>query len=158
MGRGKRFVSIVESVISDAAILNAGSDWQILFRNGHGICLKKLTLSRCKISSHELSIFCQVLDDKLCPHLTYLDFRFNNIAEEGLTELCRTLTKQKLLKLTELKLSCCSLTDECVPALCELLTNECCNLVDLSLRGNPGIKDEGLHILCKDALKKEHSK
>ena len=128
------------------------------FRNGHGICLKGLTLGGCKISSHQLSIFCQVLDDKLCPRLTYLNFPCNNIADEGLTELCRTLTKQKLLKLTELNLSRCSLTNECVPALCELLTNECCNLIDLSLRGNPGIKHEGLHILCKDALTKEHCK
>ena len=128
------------------------------FRNGHGICLRELTLLSCKISSHQLSIFCQVLDDKLCPHLTYLSFNRNNIADEGLTELCRTLTKQKLLKLTELDFSCCSLTNECVPALCELLTNECCNLIDLSLKGNPGVKDEVLHILCKDASTKEHCK
>ena len=128
------------------------------FRNGHGICLKQLTLASCKISSHELSIFCQVLNDKLFPELTYLNFCYNNIADEGLTELCRTLTKQKLLKLTKLVLSYCSLTNECVPALCELLTNECCNLMDLSLEGNPGIEDEGLHILCKDALTKEHCK
>ena len=128
------------------------------FRNGHGICLKVLTLPLCKISLHELSIFCQVLDDKLCPHLTYLGFGSNIIADEGLTELCRTLTKQKLVKLTKLNLSECSLTNECVPALCELLTNECCNLIDLSLGKNPGIKDEGLNILCKDALTKEHCK
>ena len=128
------------------------------FRNGHGICLNELTLSVCEISSHELSIFCQVLEDKLCPHLTCLNFRRNDIADEGLRELCRTLTKQKLLKLTKLDLSRCSLTNECVPALCELLTNECCNLIALSLEGNPGIKDEGLHILCKDALTKEHCK
>ena len=128
------------------------------FRNGHGICLKVLTLYECKISSHDLSIFCQVVDDKLCPHLTYLGFGGNNIADEGLTELCRTLTKRKLLKLTQLDLSGCSLTNECVPALCELLTNECCNLIGLTLGSNPGIKDEGLHILCKDALTKEHCK
>ena len=128
------------------------------FRNGHGISLKEVTLPRCKIRSHELSIFCQVLDDKLCPHLTHMNFGDNDIADEGLTELCHTLTKQKLLQLTELKLSVCSLTNECVPALCELLTDECCNLIDLSLSGNPGIKGEGLHILCKDALTKEHCK
>ena len=128
------------------------------FRNGHGICLKTLILVKCKISSHELSIFCQVLDDKLCPHLTCLSFNSNDIADEGLTELCRTLTKQKLLKVTKLDLSDCSLTNECVPSRCELLTNECCNLIDLSLGSNRGIKDEGLHILCKDALTKEHFK
>ena len=129
-----------------------------LFRNGHGICLKELSLCRCEISSHQISIFCKVLEDKLCPHLTCLNFSGNNIADEGLIELCHTLSKQKLLKLTKLDLSQCSLTNECVPALCELLTNECCNLIDLSLKRNSGIKEKGLHILCKDALTKEHCK
>ena len=137
------------------AILSAMCEF---FRNGHGICLKELWLYECKIRSHESSFFGQVLEDKLCPHLTYLNFSGSDIADEGLTELCRTLTKQKLLKLTELDLSGCSLTNECVPALCELLTNECCNLIDLTLSRNPGIQDEGLRILCKDALTKEHCK
>ena len=48
--------------------------------------MKELTLYGCKISSHELYIFCQVLDDKLCPHLTYLNFGGNDIADEGLTD------------------------------------------------------------------------
>ena len=129
------------------------------FRNGHAICLKALSLDDCKISSRELSIFCEVLDNKLCPELTYLNLRGNsNIADEGLTKLCRTITKQKLLKLTKLDLGNCSLTNECVRALCELLRNECCNLIDLTLGYNPGINDEGLRILCEHALTNEHCK
>ena len=61
--------------------------------------------------------------------------------------LCKTLTKQELLKLTKLKLWMCLLTNECVPALCELLSSECCNLIDLSLACNPGINYEGF-VFC----------
>ena len=71
--------------------------------------------------------------------------------------LCKT-TKEKLLKLTGLNLGNCSLTNECVPALCELLRNECCNLIYLVLSSNPGINDEGLRILCEQALTNEHCK
>ena len=68
------------------------------------------------------------------------------------------MTKQKLLKLTKLDFRYCSLTNECVPALCELLGNECCNLIDLTLKYNPGINDEGLRILCEHAFTNEHCK
>ena len=128
------------------------------FRNGHAICLKDLCLFDCEISSRKLSILCKVLDNKLCPELTYLNLAYNNIADEGLTKLCKTLTKPKLLKLTKLNLGNCSLTNECVPALCELLRNECCNLIYLVLSNNPGINDEGLRILCEQALTNEHCK
>ena len=127
------------------------------FRNGHAICLKELSLYNCEISSRKLSIFCEVLDNKLCLELTYLNLGHNNIADEGLTKLCKT-TKEKLLKLTKLDLANCSLTNECVPALCELLINECCNLIDLTLGCNPGINDEGLRILCEQALTNEQCK
>ena len=127
------------------------------FRNGHAICLEELSLGSREISLRKLSIFCEVLDNKLCPELRFLDLGRNNIADEGLTKLFKT-TKQKLLKLTKLYLGNCSLTNECVPALCELLINECCNLIDLTLRGNTGINDEGLRILCEHALTNEHCK
>ena len=147
-------LSLLDHDVTDE-ILSAMCEF---LRNGHGICLKELTLDECKISSHKLSIFCQVLEHKLCPHLTHLNFGGNDIPDEGSTELCRTLTEQKLSKLAELDLSLCSLTGECVPALCELLTNERCNLIDLTLSRNPLIKDKGVNILCKDALTKEHCK
>ena len=146
---------ISRQVVTDEIL----SAWCEFFRNGHAICLKELSLVGCKISSRKLSIFCEVLDNKLCPELTYLDLGYNiNIADEGLTKLCKTIIKQKLLKLTMLYLGNCSLTNECVPALCELLTNECCNLIDLTLGGNPGINDEGLRILCEHALTNERCK
>ena len=128
------------------------------FRNGHAICLKVLRLNGCQISSHELSILCEVFDNALCPELKCLDLGGNNIADEGLTKVCHALSKQKLLKLTQLDLWWCSLTNECVPALCELLKDEFCNLIDVSFKDNPGVKDEGLRILCEIALKNEHCK
>ena len=129
------------------------------FRNGHAICLKKLSLVKCGISSRKLSIFCEVLDNKLCPELTHLCLGVNiNIGDEGLTKLFKTITKEKPLKLTMLNLWYCSLTNKCVPALCELLRHECCNLIDLTLEDNRGINDEGLRILCKHALTNEHCK
>ena len=128
------------------------------FRNGYAICLKDLHLVKCEIGSRKLSILCEVLDNRLCPELTCLDPGRNDIADEGLTELCKTLTKQRLSKLTELDLFSCSLTKECVPALIELLRNECCNLINLTLGDNRGINDDGLRILGEHALTKEHCK
>ena len=128
------------------------------FRNGHAICLNELSLTECSIRSHEsVTSLCEVLDNKLCPELTCLGLGCNHIGDEGLTKLCHTFTKQKL-NLTKLNIFRCSLTNKCLPTLCELLRNECCNLVDLSLARNEGIKDEGLRILCEDALTKEQCK
>ena len=64
------------------------------FRIGHAICLKDLYLFNCGISSRELSIICKVFDNKLCPELTCLNLGGNSIADEGLIELCHTLTTQ----------------------------------------------------------------
>ena len=129
------------------------------FRNGHAICLKELRFAGCGITSRRLSMLCEVLEDKLCPEFTFLGLGGNYFADEGLTKsIYNTPTKQKLFKLTKLDLGNCSLTNECVPALCELLRNESCNLIDLLLRYNRGINDEGLRILCKDVLTNEHCK
>ena len=149
---------LIKLYISSHDVTDELSSTIEFFRNEHAICLKELTLMGSKISSRKLSIFCEVLDNKLCPELTYLNLRGNNITDEDLTKLFKTPTKPKLLKLTELDLGNCSLTNECVPALCELLRNECCNLIDLTLQNNPGINNEGLHILCEDALTNEHCK
>ena len=60
------------------------------FRKGHAICLRELNLAKCEISSRKLYIFCEVLDNKLCPELTCLNLGDNSIAGEGLTKLCKT--------------------------------------------------------------------
>ncbi len=42
--------------------------------------------------------------------------------------------------------------------MCEIITDEHCNLTVLVLTGNNGISDTGLRMLCKDGLSKEHCK
>jgi Ran GTPase-activating protein (RanGAP) involved in mRNA processing and transport len=60
-------------------------------------------------------------------------------------------------KLTALHLEICSLTGGCVPTLVTTLQDEHCKLVELSLGGND-IGDEGVRLLCDNALTKEHCK
>ncbi len=128
------------------------------FQNGHASCLVKLVLGDCRINQHGVLKLCEVLDQELCPELTYLELSRNNILDESVVVLCNALIKQKLFKLTKLFLHCCSLTAKCIPSLCKLLEDERSNLTVLSLEGNKGISDEGLHILCEHSLTREHCK
>jgi hypothetical protein len=128
------------------------------FKNGHATCLKKLNLHTCEISSREVSILCEVLDNKLCPELTCLGLSENRILDEGVAVLCKALIEKKLFTLTKLILCYCSLTDECIPSLCELLRDEHCNLTVLSLRDNEDISDAGLRMLCQSALTTDNCK
>jgi hypothetical protein len=93
----------------------------------------------------------------VCPELTYLDLSHNRICNMGIKVLCDALQRQ--FKLTHLFLArCSSLTDFCIPSLCQLIRDERCNLAVLSLGGIKYITDTGLHNLCKLALTKEHCK
>ena len=96
------------------------------FRKGHAICLKELGLYRCEISSRKLSIF------------------FEHV-----------LTNEHY-KLEELTLRDCSLTDDCLPELCNALQHEHCRLNRLVLVGNKftekgkkSIREIETHELCK---------
>ncbi|CAB4036240.1 NACHT, LRR and PYD domains-containing 14-like, partial [Paramuricea clavata] len=126
------------------------------FKNGHASCLEELSLTRCEINSRGVSILCEVLNNRLCPELTYLDLLGNSVLDEGVAALCNTFIEQKLC--TKLFLSGCSLTDDCIPSLCELLRDKLCNLTVLSFAYNKGISDEGLRVLCQSALRTEHCK
>ena len=106
------------------------------FRNGHAICLKELNLFRCGISSRKLSIFCEVLGSELCPKLAFVDLGRNNIADEGLRILCEHALTNEHCKLERLNLCNCSLTDDCLPELCNALQHEHCRLNELYLYGN----------------------
>ncbi len=88
--------------------------------------------------------------------LTFLDLSGNPIRDEGAIVLCNTLIKGPR-KLTVLRLASCLLTGGCVPALVATLQDEHCQLVQLSLGGNK-IGDEGVRLLCDNALAKEHCK
>ncbi len=88
--------------------------------------------------------------------LTSLDLSGNSICDEGAIVLFNTLIKGPR-KLTALRLAGCSLTSRCVPALVTTLQDEHCKLVELSLERND-IGDEGVRLLCDNALAKEHCK
>jgi hypothetical protein len=128
------------------------------FKNGHACCLEELSLIQCEISLREASILCKVVDNKLCPELTCLHLSGNSIFNEDVAVLSNALIEQKLFTLAKLFLCICSLTDECIPFLCELLRDERCNLTVLSLAYNKGISDEGLRMLCQSALTTKHCK
>ncbi len=128
-----------------------------LFENGHASHLEILSLKAGNmISSTGISKLCEVLDSQHFVELTCLDLSWNPICDEGAIVLFNTLIKGPR-KLTALHLEICSLTGGCVPALVKTLQDEHCKLVELSLGGND-IGDEGVRLLCDNALTKEHCK
>ena len=126
------------------------------FKNGHANHLERLSLMNNRISSTGISKLCEVLDSQHFVELTSLNLSWNPICDEGAIVLFNTLIKRPR-KLTALRLEVCSLTGRCVPALVETLQDEHCKLVELSLEGN-NIGDEGVRLLCDNALAKEHCK
>ena len=128
-----------------------------LFENGHASHLEILSLrAGDMISSTGISKLCEVLDSQHFVELTCLDLSWNPICDEGAIVLFNTLIKGPR-KLTALHLEICSLTGGCIPALVTTLQDEHCKLVELSLGGND-IGDEGVRLLCDNALTKEHCK
>ncbi len=126
------------------------------FENGHANHLKGLNVTNNEISSTGISKLCEVLDSEHFVELTSLDLRYNPICDEGAIVLFNTLIEGPR-KLTVLILSGCSLTGRCVPTLVTTLQDEHCKLVELSLLNN-NIGDEGVRLLCDDALTKKHCK
>jgi Leucine-rich repeat (LRR) protein len=126
------------------------------FENGNASQLERLTLNLTGIHSHEISKFCEVLNNRHCPNLTHLNLGNNSIRDEGARVLCDTLTKG-LCKLNRLDVGECKLTDQCIPIFVFALQDERCQLTDLSLGFN-AIGDEGACMLFEDALTKEHCK
>ena len=126
------------------------------FENGHASHLKELNLESNEISSTGISKLCEVLDSQHFVELTSLVLSGNRICDDGAIVLFNTLIKGPR-KLTVLRLSECSLTGQCVPALVKTLQDEHCKLVKLSLGFN-NIGDEGVRLLLDEALAKEHCK
>ncbi len=124
------------------------------FENGYASHLEILNLTGNGISSTGISNLCEALDSQHFLELTSLDLRYNPICDEGAIVLFNTLIKGPH-KLTVLRLTECSLTGQCVPALVKTLQDEHCKLVELSLGGNK-IGDDGVRLLCDDALTKEN--
>ena len=118
--------------------------------------LQRLVLTSNEISPSAISKFCEVFDSGHFVELTCLDFSDNPICDEGASVLFNTLTKGPR-KLTELRLLQCSLTSQCVHTLVKTLQDEHCKIVKLNI-GENDIGDEGVRLLCENALTKEHCK
>ncbi len=120
--------------------------------------LTRLVLDDCSLTDECIPSLCEPLRDERC-NLTVLSLQNNKgVSDVGLRMLCESALTSEHCKLAELHLDVCSLTDQCIPELCEALQDERCKLTVLSLSGNEGISDEGLCMLCELALTKEHCK
>ena len=126
------------------------------FQNGHARHLETLDLVFNEIGPFEISTLCEVLNSDRCTELTELCLDCNAIGDEGANVLCHTLING-LCKLSKLQVGRCSLTNHCIPRLSKTLQDERCQLTVLSLRWND-INDDGVAMLFKGALSKEHCK
>ena len=118
--------------------------------------LTELNLGICSLTDQCISSLCKVLQDERC-QLTDLSLEDNDIGDKGACMLFVDALTNDHCKLTELDLSECSLTDQCIPSLCKALQDERCQLTGLSLTFND-IGDKGVDMLFEHALTKEHCK
>ena len=136
------------------------SDWtgphtSSFFKNENAHYLEKLVLQACVIDADKTSVVLAVVEVlEHCPNLTYLALSENRLSYENVKVLCG----QKLFNLTQLYLEESSLKDECIPPICEFLTDERCNLTHFSLEDNKDLSDECLRMLSNRVLVKEHCK
>ena len=119
--------------------------------------LTELDLSECSLTNECVPALCELLTNECC---NLIDLSLNGnprIKAKGLQILWKDALTKEHCKLEKLGLSDCSLTDDCLPELCNALQDEHCKLNLLELSGNK-ITDKGLHMLCELALTKEHCK
>jgi hypothetical protein len=81
----------------------------------------------------------------------------NAIGDEGVNILFNDAVRRDQCELTYLNLDGCSLTANCILALCKALQDEHCKLTGLILANN-AIGDEGVRMMCTDALRRERCK
>ena len=124
------------------------------FKNGYANQLKSFSLFGCKINFSEMSKLFGAFNNGLCRRLTQLELAEVEIGDESVLwgTLCEGLSN-----LIKLKIIKCCLTHRCIPNLCKALQDERCQLTILSLSCNE-IKNEGLRVLCEEALTKKHCK
>lgn len=117
------------------------SNLSAFIEHGYARDLNELSLKDNNITSVGMSKLSGVLSDVLCSKLTNLNLSFNPIGDEGASLLCKGLKGH--CKLKKLYLDFCSLTKKCIGHLCEMLCDEKCELIELSLIDN-AIGDEGV--------------
>ena len=98
--------------------------------------LTKLDLGNCYLTNECVPAVCELLRNECC-NLIDLSLESNRgINDEGLRILCEHALTNEHCKLEKLDLSLCSLTDDCLPELCNTLQHEHCRLNKLYLDGN----------------------
>ena len=107
--------------------------------------LAYLNLSGCSLTANCILALCKALQDEHCK-LRFLLLADNAIGDVGVCMMCTNALRKEQCKLTHLQLDNCSLTDECLPLLCETLQDGHCKLTYLNLRENNFTK-EGMSLL-----------
>ena len=118
--------------------------------------LTGLDLWNCSLTNECVPALCELLRNECC-NLIDLTLGINpGINDEGLRILCGHALTNEHCKLEELNLRLCSLTDDCLPELCNALQHEHCRLNELVLDGNKftgkgkkSIRGIESHELCK---------
>ena len=118
--------------------------------------LVKLDLGDCFLTAHCMPGLCHLLQNERC-QLTSLSLPGNKIGDEGARMLFKDVLTSKHCKLTELNLSSCSLTAQCVPDLYKALKDKRCRLSFLSLAGCRMVENDVL-TLFEDVLTSDHCK
>ena len=124
------------------------------FKKGYANQLKSFRLWWRDANFSDMSELFRAFNNGLCTKLTKLELVEVKISGESV--LWDTLC-EGLCNLAELKIQNCCLTHLGISNLCKALQDERCHLTILSLEENK-IKDEGLRILCEEALTKKHCK
>ena len=118
--------------------------------------LTKLDLRWCSLTHRCIPELIKTLQDERC-QLTVLSLQGNKIRDEGACMLFENALRNVHCKLTKFDLYDCGLTHRCVPKLVKTLQDERCQLTVLSL-GRNEIRDEGVCMLFKNALRNVHCK
>ena len=98
--------------------------------------LTMLNLGNCSLSNECVPALCELLRSECC---NLIDLTLGNnpgINDEGLRIFCEHALTNEHCKLERLDLSYCSLTDDCLPELCNALQHQHCRLNKLNLVGN----------------------
>ena len=118
--------------------------------------LTKLDLGNCSLTNECVPAFCELLRNECC-NLIQLTLRKNpGINDKGLRILCEHALTNTHCKLEKLILQRCSLTDDCLPELCNALQHEHCRLNKLYLdrnkfteKGKKSIREIQTHERCR---------
>ncbi|CAB3981895.1 NACHT, LRR and PYD domains-containing 14-like [Paramuricea clavata] len=118
--------------------------------------LNMLILKSCSLTEKSMHSLCKALYHEHCK-LSQMNLSRNAIGDEGVNIFFNDAVRRDQCEVTYLQLGSCSLTVNCILPLCKALQDKHCKLTWLSLSNN-AIGDEGVRMLCTDALRREQCK